>query len=87
MGNGFGGTSQSVSTSTIIRNGKQVTVTKKTITNPDGTSHTEVQEQIADGGQTIANNRYIGEGQNPRLENANKSIGYIQNSKGINAQE
>mgnify|MGYP006950864334 FL=1 len=30
------------------RNGKKVTVTKKTITNPDGTTRTEVQEQIND---------------------------------------
>lgn len=44
---GFGGNgcmSKSVSTSTQVRNGKPVTVTKTTITKPDGT--TEVTEKI-----------------------------------------
>lgn len=40
------------------RNGKQVTVTKTTIRNPDGTTHTEVQESVADGGRTISQNKY-----------------------------
>jgi len=59
---GFGGPSQSVSTSTIIKNGKKVTVTKTTITNADGTSQTEVQETIIDEGGNRRDNRYI-EGQ------------------------
>lgn len=33
-----------------MRNGKKVEVTKTTITNPDGTSHTEVHEKVEDGG-------------------------------------
>ena len=45
---GGGGQSKSVSTSTIIKNGKTVQVTKTTIVNPDGTSHTEVHEQVID---------------------------------------
>jgi DnaJ family protein B protein 6 len=60
---GFGGYGKSVSTSTIIKNGKQVTVTQTTITNPDGTSHTEVQESVQDNGREVSNNRYIDNGQ------------------------
>ena len=53
---GGGGTSKSVSTSTITKNGKTVQVTKTTITNPDGTSHTEVHEQVLDqGGKMLKN--------------------------------
>jgi len=59
---GFGGPSQSVSTSTIIKNGKKVTVTKTTITNADGTSQTEVQETIIDESGNRRDNRYL-EGQ------------------------
>ena len=40
--------SKSISTSTIIKNGKRVQVTKTTVMNPDGTSHTEVNEQVMD---------------------------------------
>jgi len=81
MGGGFGGTSTSISTSTIIRNGKKVTVTKKTITNPDGTSHTEVHEKVEDGGRNIHENRYVDNGQHQRISNSQsnngmKSIGY-----------
>lgn len=46
----------------IFRNGKKVTVTKTTVTNPDGTSTTEVHEKIEDGGRSIADNRYSGNG-------------------------
>lgn len=35
------------------RNGKKVVVTKKTVTNPDGTQHTEVEEKIVDNGKNI----------------------------------
>ena len=34
----------------ITRNGKTVKVKKTTITKPDGTKHTEVEEEILDGG-------------------------------------
>ena len=46
-----------------IRNGKKVTVTKTTITNPDGTSHTEVHENVQDDGRTLKNERYVDNGQ------------------------
>jgi len=60
--NGFsggGGPFTSVSTSTIIKNGKKVTVTKTTVGNSDGTSRTEVQETIVDEGGNRKENRYI----------------------------
>ena len=70
-GGGFGGTSTSISTSTIIRNGQKVTVTKKTVTNADGTSHTEVQEKIMDNQGNNHSKKYIssGDGSNRRLKN------------------
>lgn len=40
-----------------------MTVTKTTTRNPDGTTHTEVQEHVKDGGRTLASNRYVDEGQ------------------------
>jgi curved DNA-binding protein CbpA len=88
MGGGFKGTSKSVSTSTIIRNGKKVTVTKSTVTNPDGTSHTEVHESVQDEGRTLRDNRYANSGQISGLEynrnnnsNNNKAIGYDNSYK------
>ena len=42
------------------RNGKTVKVKKTTVTNPDGTKHTEVEEEVLDGGNSISNNRYLG---------------------------
>lgn len=89
-GGGFGGTSQSISTSTIIRqsdifkgqklidvrNGKKVTVTKTTITKPDGTSHTEVHENVQDDGRTLKDERYVANGQSNHLflTQANQSL-------------
>jgi len=55
---GFGGPSRMISQSTIIRNGKKVTVTKTTITDSDGNSRTEIQESVEDGGKKIAQSRY-----------------------------
>jgi DnaJ family protein B protein 6 len=57
-GRSGGGVSRMTSTSTIIRNGKKVTVTKTTITDSDGNSRTEVQESVEDGGRRIAQSRY-----------------------------
>jgi curved DNA-binding protein CbpA len=54
-----GGQFTSVSTSTIIKNGKKVTVTKTTVGNGDGTSRTEVQETVVDEGGNRKENRYI----------------------------
>ena len=34
----------------VDRNGKTVKVKKTTITNPDGTRHTEVEEEVLEGG-------------------------------------
>lgn len=65
---GFRGPSKSVSTSTIIRNGKKVTVTKTTIVNADGTSHTEVHENIQDEGRTLKDHRYVDNNEFQRLE-------------------
>jgi len=79
MGSGMGGGyGKSVSTSTIIKNGKQVTVTKTTVTNPDGTSHTEVQEKVKEDGRTLKDNKYVDNGQNSRLgySNNNRSGNY-----------
>ena len=45
-----------------IRNGQKVTVTKKTTTKPDGTTHTEVQEQMEDSRGNKTNNKYIPSG-------------------------
>jgi DnaJ family protein B protein 6 len=60
FGGGFGGTS--VSTSTIIRNGKKVSVTKKTTTQPDGTVKTEVTEETDDGTGHKNTKQYIEDG-------------------------
>jgi len=57
-GKTFGGTSRMTSTSTIIRNGKKVTVTKTTVTDSDGNSHTTVQESVEDGGRRLASSKY-----------------------------
>ncbi len=49
MGGGFGGNrgaSKSVSSSTIIKNGKKVTVTKTTTIDSNGNQHTEVHESV-----------------------------------------
>jgi curved DNA-binding protein CbpA len=54
-----GGHGVSKSVSTIIKNGRKVTVTKVTTTNPDGTQHTEVHEKVEDGGRSISDNRYV----------------------------
>jgi curved DNA-binding protein CbpA len=57
---GFSGPSKMISQSTIIRNGKKVTVTKTTITDSDGNTYTDVQESVEDGGKKItqSNSRY-----------------------------
>jgi len=70
-GGGFRGPSKSVSTSTIIRNGKKVTVTKTTVTNADGTSHSEVHENIQDEGRVLKDNRYI-----DNAHSNNRAIGF-----------
>jgi curved DNA-binding protein CbpA len=57
-GRAFGGASRMISTSTIIKNGKKVTVTKTTVTDSDGNSHTQVQESVEDGGRRIASGKY-----------------------------
>lgn len=57
---GMGGSSMtSVSTSTVIRNGKKVSVTKKTTTLPDGSTKTEVTESVDDGKGNKSHNKYI----------------------------
>lgn len=64
---GFGGGGMtSVSTSTVIRNGKKVTVTKKTTTQPDGTTKTEVTESVDDGKGNRTQNKYIPDGNNKK---------------------
>ena len=51
-----GGSSQSISTSRIIRNGKTVEVKKVTVTRPDGTTETKVQETVIDNeGKRLTN--------------------------------
>jgi DnaJ family protein B protein 6 len=57
-GSTFGGTSRMISTSTIIRNGKKVTVTKTTVTDSDGNTYSEVQESVEDSGRRIASSKY-----------------------------
>lgn len=81
MGGGFGGVSKSVSTSTIIKNGKKVTVTKTTTNNADGTSKTEVQETVEDESGNRKQNQYIQGSQQNRaepvyLENGRENSGY-----------
>lgn len=63
-GGGYFGTS--TSTSTVIKDGKKVTIKKVTKTNPDGTRTTEVTESVTEGGKTSQKN-YIenGTGQKP----------------------
>lgn len=46
MGGFGGGQGQSISKTTIVKNGKSVTVTKKQTQNSDGTTRTEVHEEI-----------------------------------------
>eukprot|EP00827_Trimyema_finlayi_P003725 TRINITY_DN344_c0_g1_i4.p3 TRINITY_DN344_c0_g1~~TRINITY_DN344_c0_g1_i4.p3 ORF type:complete len:142 (-),score=71.95 TRINITY_DN344_c0_g1_i4:157-537(-) len=77
---GGGGQSSSTSTSTITRNGKTVQVTKTTITNPDGTQQTKVEEKVLDGGRTINSNAYLQQG------NQYKQIGN-QNQGGFSSQQ
>lgn len=64
---GFGGNSpqKSTSTSTVIENGKQITVTKVTTTHPDGRQTTEVKETITDA-QGTSERCYI-EGENGQM--------------------
>jgi curved DNA-binding protein CbpA len=69
-GGGMGGSGISKSVSTIIKNGKKVTVTKVTTTNSDGTSHTEVHEKVEDGGRSISDNRYV-DNRNNYVDNRN----------------
>lgn len=45
---GSGGISKSTSTSTVIQNGKKVTVTKVTTTSPDGKKTVEIKETVSD---------------------------------------
>ena len=66
-GSGFGGVGKSTSTSTIIRDGKQVTVKKVTTVNPDGTKTTEVTETVNDGRNTTTK-QYIEDGPGKRKE-------------------
>ena len=77
---GFGGAGKSVSTSTIIKNGKQVTVTKTTVRNADGTSHTQVHETVKNDGRTIQDHRYADNGQRQKL---NSDFGHGQKTLGL----
>jgi hypothetical protein len=43
----------------MLRNGKTVKVKKTTITKPDGTKHTEVEEEVLDGGNSVQNRKYL----------------------------
>jgi len=36
-----------------------VTVTKTTVTNPDGTSHTQVHENVQNEGRTLKDHKYV----------------------------
>ena len=57
---GTGGTmGTSTSTTTTIKNGKRVTVTKKTTIGSDGQSKTEVIESVDDGSGRVKEKRYI----------------------------
>jgi len=78
FGGGGGGPFTSVSSSTIIKNGKKVTVTKTTVGNPDGTSRTEVQETVVDEGGNRKENRYI---EGDRQNQEPKQL-YIENGVG-----
>jgi len=83
MGGGYGGASKSVSTSTIIKNGKKVTVTKTTVNNPDGTSKTEVQESVEDEGGNRRETRYV---QGPEQQ-TNGNTMYLENSSDRRAEK
>lgn len=78
---GFGGASKSVSTSTIIKNGKKVTVTKTTVRNADGTSNTQVHETVHNDGKKIQDQRYTDNGQNYKISN-DYGNGYGQKALG-----
>lgn len=64
---GGGGFSKSTSTSTVTKNGKTVTVTKVTTTQPDGTRTTEIKETMVEGGRKVERN-YIEDGRGNRTE-------------------
>ena len=64
---GGGGFSKSTSTSTVMRDGKQVTVKKVTTVNPDGSKTTEVTETVNDGRNTTTK-QYIEDGSGQRKE-------------------
>lgn len=70
MGGGMGGgISKSTSTSTVIKDGKKVTITKTTTTQPDGSKKTEVKESVTDQtGKTVERN-FIEDGKGQRSEN------------------
>jgi len=92
MGGGFGGASKSVSTSTIIKNGKKVTVTKTTVTNPDGTSHTQVHENVQNEGRTLKDHKYVDNDQFSKLQYGDRyenrpeqrALGYKNHTKSSN---
>ena len=66
-GGGFAGVGKSTSTSTIIRDGKQVTVKKVSTVNADGSKTTEVTETVNDGRHTTTK-QYIEDGSGQRTE-------------------
>jgi DnaJ family protein B protein 6 len=72
----FGGTSKMTSSSTVIKNGKKVTVTKTTITDSNGNSRTEVRESVDDGGRRLAESRYNDDDAPRSLLSALQQLGY-----------
>ena len=53
-----------------------MTVTKTTVRNADGTSHSEVRENIQDEGRTIKDDRYV-----DNNDYSNRAIGYKTKKK------
>ena len=64
----------SIKYSNFKRNGKKVTVTKTTITNPDGTSHTEVHENVQNEGRTLKDHKYVDNDQSKCLLNLENNL-------------
>jgi len=63
MFSGGMGMGTSISKSTIIKNGKKVTVTKTTKTQPDGSVKTEVIEETDDGRGNVTKKQFLEGGQ------------------------
>lgn len=68
-GNGFASpSSKSTSTSTVIKDGKKVTVSKVTTVGPDGVKKTEIKETVSDANGSKIERHFVEDGKGARTE-------------------